>query len=62
VIAKFENSGDWKEVTLVGEALGRTKTAERVMTDYYARLDKFKRQMKDRLNQTEVSVVYLYRM
>ncbi len=61
VMAKFENSGDWKEIlALVGEALGKTETAERVMADYYARLEKFKTQMGDRLNQTEVSVVYLY--
>ncbi len=61
VMAKFENSGDWKEIlALVGETLGKTETAERVMANYYTRLEQFKTQMGNRLNQTEVSVVYLY--
>ncbi len=56
VIAKFENSGDWKAIfTLVGQALG-TNTSP-VMERYYARLEDFKTRMGDRLNWFEVSVI-----
>jgi iron complex transport system substrate-binding protein len=54
-------SGDWKEVfAQVAEALGKTEVAKQVMTDYYARLEKLKVQIGDRLKETEVSVVAIY--
>lgn len=60
VFTKFNHSGDWKEMfTFVSAALGRSQQAEKVMADYYQRLNDFKAQMGDRL-KTKVSIVYLY--
>lgn len=56
VLAKFENSSDWKEIlTLVAQALGTTTSP--LMEQYYARLEDFKTRMGVRLNQLEVSVI-----
>ncbi|WP_250123966.1 iron-siderophore ABC transporter substrate-binding protein [Chroococcidiopsis sp. CCMEE 29] len=61
VLAPSEHSGEWKEVLMKqAEALGKTEKAEQMMTDYYTRLEKFKAQMGDRLNQIQVSVVRVY--
>lgn len=61
VVAPFNHSGDWKDIfTLVGTALGRAEEAEQVMANYYQRLEEFKSAMGDRLQTTEVSIVYLY--
>ncbi|WP_250123539.1 iron-siderophore ABC transporter substrate-binding protein [Chroococcidiopsis sp. CCMEE 29] len=58
---KPEGSRDWKEVfAQIAEALGKTEVAKQVMADYYARLEKFKVQMSERLKETEVSVVAIY--
>jgi iron complex transport system substrate-binding protein len=61
VLAEFETSGDWKAVfAKFAESLGKTEISEQVMSQYDARLEQFKRQMGDRLEQTEVSVVRIY--
>ncbi|WP_448601876.1 ABC transporter substrate-binding protein [Thermoleptolyngbya sp.] len=55
------HSGEWKEAFMkVAELLQKTEIAEQVMGSYYARLDEFKQQMGEALQQTEVSVVRLY--
>lgn len=61
VLAEFETSGDWKAgFAKFAEALGKADTAEQVMARYDERLETFKTQMGDRLDQTEVSVVRIY--
>lgn len=61
ILYKFEHSGEWKDVFInIAQMLQKTEVAEQVMNDYYKRLDKFKQQMGERLEQTEVSVVRIY--
>lgn len=58
VMDQAKSNADWKDVTmLVAKTLGKTEKAEQVMANYYARLEEFKAQMGDRLNQIEVSVI-----
>lgn len=58
VIAEVETSGDWKKMLKqYAQALGKTDKADRVIADYYARIEAFQAQMGDRLNETEVSIV-----
>ncbi|YAF98118.1 MAG: iron-siderophore ABC transporter substrate-binding protein [Nodularia sp. CChRGM 3473] len=69
VLVEAQGSKDWKKVLMKqAEALGKLNEAEKLMTDYYARLEKFKAEMganaaspeENRLNQIEVSVVRPY--
>ncbi len=61
ILFTMEYSGQWKDVFMnVAQMLNKTEVAEQVMNDYYKRLDQFKQQMGDRLQQTEVSVVRIY--
>lgn len=61
ILYGFEHSGQWKDVFMnVAQMLQKTEVAEQVMDDYYERLDKFKQQMGERLQQTKVSVVRAY--
>lgn len=61
VIFPFEHSEKWKEMlTHYAQALGKTDVAKQVMADYNARLETFKDQMGERLNQLEVSIVRIY--
>ncbi|MEH2391564.1 MAG: iron-siderophore ABC transporter substrate-binding protein [Nostoc sp.] len=60
VLAPPGASGAWKEsFAFTAHVLGKTKTAQQVMDNYYARLKQFKAKMGDRLNTTLVSVAEL---
>ncbi|MHC5778365.1 ABC transporter substrate-binding protein [Nostoc sp.] len=60
VLAPPGASGAWKEsFAFTARVLGKTKTAQQVMDNYYARLTQFKAKMGDRLNTTLVSVAEL---
>lgn len=60
VLAPPGASGAWKEsFAFTASVLGKTKIAEQVMDNYYARLARFKAKMGDRLNTTLVSVAEL---
>lgn len=60
VLAPPGASGAWKEsFAFTASVLGKTKTAQQVMDNYYARLTQFKAKMGDRLNITLVSVAEL---
>ncbi|MEH2119202.1 iron-siderophore ABC transporter substrate-binding protein [Nostoc sp.] len=60
VLAPPGASGAWKEsFAFTADVLGKTKTAQQVMDNYYARLKQFKAKMGDRLNTTLVSVAEL---
>ncbi|MEH2399402.1 MAG: iron-siderophore ABC transporter substrate-binding protein [Nostoc sp.] len=60
VLAPPGASGAWKEsFAFTASVLGKTKTAQQVMDNYYARLKQFKAKMGDRLNTTLVSVAEL---
>ena len=60
VLAPPGASGAWKEsFAFTASVLGKTKTAQQVMDNYYARLTQFKAKMGDRLNTTLVSVAEL---
>lgn len=60
VLAPPGASGAWKEsFAFTASVLGKTKTAQQVMDNYYARLTHFKAKMGDRLNTTLVSVAEL---
>lgn len=60
VLAPPGASGAWKEsFAFTARVLGKTKTAQQVMDNYYARLARFKAKMGDRLNTTLVSVAEL---
>ncbi|MEH2052116.1 iron-siderophore ABC transporter substrate-binding protein [Nostoc sp.] len=60
VLAPPGASGAWKEsFAFTASVLGKTKTAQQVMDNYYARLAQFKAKMGDRLNTTLVSVAEL---
>jgi iron complex transport system substrate-binding protein len=61
VLIPFEHSGEWKEFFMrYAEALHKTAEAERVMSQYYERLEEFKKQMGTRATETEVSIVRVY--
>ncbi|MEH2287656.1 iron-siderophore ABC transporter substrate-binding protein [Nostoc sp.] len=60
VLAPPGASGAWKEsFAFTARVLGKTKIAQQVMDNYYARLKQFKAKMGDRLNTTLVSVAEL---
>ncbi|MEH2256175.1 iron-siderophore ABC transporter substrate-binding protein [Nostoc sp.] len=60
VLAPPGTSGAWKEsFAFTASVLGKTKIAQQVMDNYYARLKQFKAKMGDRLNTTLVSVAEL---
>ncbi|MEH1910702.1 iron-siderophore ABC transporter substrate-binding protein [Nostoc sp.] len=60
VLAPPGTTGAWKEsFAFTAYVLGKTKTAQQVMDNYYARLTQFKAKMGDRLNTTLVSVAEL---
>lgn len=60
VLAPPGASGAWKEsFAFTASVLGKTKTAQQVMDNYYARLKQFKAKMGDRLNTILVSVAEL---
>lgn len=55
------HSGEWKKAFMsFAELLQKTEDAEQSMNAYYQRLNQFKQQMGERLQQTAVSVVRLY--
>ncbi|TVQ22996.1 MAG: iron-siderophore ABC transporter substrate-binding protein [Leptolyngbya sp. DLM2.Bin15] len=61
VLIPFEHSGQWKDFFMhVAEALDKTTEAERVMGDYYARLDEFQAQMGGRAADMNISIVRVY--
>jgi iron complex transport system substrate-binding protein len=68
VLVSFEHSGEWKEIsTFLGEVLGKSEQVEQLMAKYSHRLKDFKARMvlgtsarKNRLKQSQVSVVRLY--
>ena len=61
ILYEFEHSGRWKDVFMnIAQMLQKKETAEQVMNIYYKRLDEFKQQMGERLDQTKVSVVRIY--
>lgn len=61
VLAEYKGSDSWKQMLKVhGEALGKSQAAEQLINKYYTRLAQFKKQMGDRLLETEVSVVRIY--
>jgi iron complex transport system substrate-binding protein len=61
VLADFDGGKEWREALLLfGEALGKLDAAKQVLADYYARLEKFKAQMGDRLKEIEVSLINIY--
>ncbi|MEO0378143.1 MAG: iron-siderophore ABC transporter substrate-binding protein [Cyanobacteria bacterium P01_A01_bin.17] len=61
VIAEVDSSGEWKELLYTyADALGETDKAEQIMADYDARIEEFRMQMGDRLQETEVSIVNIY--
>ncbi|MEH2182510.1 iron-siderophore ABC transporter substrate-binding protein [Nostoc sp.] len=52
------NIHDWKDHFIrVAEALDKTKEAQKVLTDYDSRLQKFRDAMGDRLSKTRLSVI-----
>jgi iron complex transport system substrate-binding protein len=58
VLAKFETSGEWKQVLATyAAALGREAEAAEVMAAYKDRLQDFQTRMGDALATTEVSIV-----
>ncbi|MEH2068038.1 MAG: iron-siderophore ABC transporter substrate-binding protein [Nostoc sp.] len=60
VLAPPGTTGAWKEsFAFTASVLGKTKIAQQVMDNYYARLTRFKAKMGDRLNTTLVSVAEL---
>ncbi len=61
VLAKGDGGKEWREaLPLFGEVLGKPDAAKQVLADYYARLEKFKTQMGDRLKEIEVSLINIY--
>lgn len=61
IIISFEHSGRWKNVFMeYAAALGKTDKAQQVMTDYYARLEDFRRQYSGTPDQLQVSIVRVY--
>ena len=61
VLVDFKHSGEWKEhFAFVGEVLGKSDKVEKVMTDYYQRIEKFKQSINRDVSEIEVSVVRIY--
>jgi iron complex transport system substrate-binding protein len=61
VLTPHKDSKDWKAALInFAEALGKTDVAEQILQDYRDRLETFKTQMGDRLENTQVSVVRVY--
>lgn len=61
VLAEYNASDSWKDILKIhAEALGKSEAAKQAIANYYARLEKFKAQMGNRLKETEVSVVRIY--
>ncbi len=61
VLTPHKDSKDWKAALMnFAEALGKTEVAEQILQDYNDRLETFKTQMGDALNQTQVSVMRVY--
>lgn len=61
VLADLDTSGDWKQmVRFVGEVLGQPEAAKGVLDKYDQRIDQFKREMKVRAENLEISVIRLY--
>jgi iron complex transport system substrate-binding protein len=61
VLADFDGGKEWREaLPLFGEALGKPDAAKQALANYYARIEKFKTQMGDRLKEIEVSLINLY--
>jgi iron complex transport system substrate-binding protein len=61
VLTPHKDSKDWKAALMdFAEALGKTDVAEQILQDYNDRLETFKTQMGDRLEDTQVSVVRIY--
>ncbi|XPM59749.2 MAG: ABC transporter substrate-binding protein [Leptolyngbya sp. IPPAS B-1204] len=58
---KLETDAQWKEPLIkFAEALGKTAEADRVLSNYNARLAEFKAKMGDRLHQLQASLVRIY--
>jgi len=61
VLLNFKTSGQWKEILMQNaDALGKTDVANELMANYYARLNDFKAQLGNNLQQLEVSIVRIY--
>lgn len=61
ILYEVEHSGQWNEIFLnFAQMLQKGEVAQQVMNNYYTRLEQFKQQMGERLNNTEVSVVRIY--
>jgi iron complex transport system substrate-binding protein len=67
VLVQFDHSGKWKEgFAFVGEVLGKSEQVKQIMAKYSQRLEDLKAQIqfgtdtKNRLSQTQVSVIRLY--
>ncbi|MBW4642767.1 MAG: iron-siderophore ABC transporter substrate-binding protein [Goleter apudmare HA4340-LM2] len=61
VLFRFEHSGKWKEVfTNMSVALGKKEVGEKIMKNYYLRLQEFKQKIGSKLSKIKVSVVRVY--
>ncbi|PIG93004.1 iron-siderophore ABC transporter substrate-binding protein [Gloeocapsopsis sp. IPPAS B-1203] len=61
ILYEVEHSGKWNEIFLnFAQMLQKGEVAQQVMNNYYTRLEQFKQQMGERLNNTEISVVRIY--
>ncbi|PSO49643.1 MAG: hypothetical protein BRC33_06115 [Cyanobacteria bacterium SW_9_44_58] len=61
VLVPFSHSGDWKKhFPQAAKALGKEEQAKQVVEDYQARLDSFQKEMGERLQEIEVSLVRIY--
>ena len=57
-IAEVKSSVEWKKLLIkYAEALGKTETAEQIMSNYDARIEEFQSQMGERLSETETSII-----
>jgi iron complex transport system substrate-binding protein len=58
VIAEANLHLNWQEwLKTYGEALGKSQVAQKLLSDYNERIEAFRRQMGERLSQTQISVV-----
>lgn len=61
ILVESNGGKEWREaLPLFGEVLGKPDAAKQALADYYARIEKFKTQMGDRLKKIEVSLINLY--
>lgn len=61
VLTPHKDSKDWKAALMnFADALGKTDVAEQILQNYNDRLETFKTQMGDQLENTQVSVVRVY--